>query len=791
MCIKTKTKQHTKLKSHTDPATRRFTFPRYSSFAFLTVSSSSNQNINKNSIMSWSQRLGGGGGGSTNNKNYTSGNNKILQDDAPSLPTTTPTTTSNTTTTSSSKTGANNNNNNNQAPNLSKAWANNKLIPKPQSSNVDQQAGKTNTYAGAASATSTTATTASSALPQPRSQQPQQQAQAQTASGGSVPQSAVHHQIDYYVVLDFEATCQKDGRIRPQEIIEFPSVIVDANRAVIVAEFQRYVRPVHHPKLSDFCTGLTGIPQKVVDEASTFAVVWREYFKWLESVGLTQKEASSRVAWVTCGDWDLKTMLPSQLRNDRPSRDDEPEDAKCSLPRLPPAILQRWVNLKIAFFNLTNKRASGMPDMINELKVQMTGHHHSGIDDCRNIAKCLMALLRQGKSVDLTSGSFEPEEVASQQTRPKYPGLEPGAEKSVQLKDLAQLSKAAQDALEKAQAASKIQQVQTEEPRSSPTTTTTATTNNTATKNSNNNNNDKDPNPPGRRKRGLPDENNSNANAAAISSSPNTNENNKNNNQRQSQQQQQALPPSSSGLLPIVEVDKSRNAIRELLTAAGINVDQGPDAAQQAAFPEGPQQMTRVSKSLSSALRHNAIDWRIPMSLNGYVKVADLIRNNRFHKTTPTQLAALCFTNDKQRFGVFFGATKETSSTLYIRANQGHSIQDLELDLERITSPAQVPVAVHGTYMAAWNTIRSMGLSRMNRQHIHFALGLPGDNGVISGMRGSAEVLIYLDVEKVLKDGIALYKSENGVILTSGVDGILAPQYFKKIVDRRSGREMN
>jgi len=57
---------------------------------------------------------------------------------------------------------------------------------------------------------------------------------------------------------------------------------------------------------------------------------------------------------------------------------------------------------------------------------------------------------------------------------------------------------------------------------------------------------------------------------------------------------------------------------------------------------------------------------------------------------------------------------------------------------------------IHGTYYRFWNAIKSNGLSRMRRNHIHFATGLPGDSQVISGMRQSAQVLIYIDVRKAI-----------------------------------------
>ena len=65
-----------------------------------------------------------------------------------------------------------------------------------------------------------------------------------------------------FVVYDFEATCQRlPDQIKPQEIIEFSCVILDAETLEIGAHFQEYVRPTEHRLLTDFCVQLTGITQ--------------------------------------------------------------------------------------------------------------------------------------------------------------------------------------------------------------------------------------------------------------------------------------------------------------------------------------------------------------------------------------------------------------------------------------------------------------------------------------------------------------------------------------------------
>merc|ERR1719436_538464 len=80
---------------------------------------------------------------------------------------------------------------------------------------------------------------------------------------------------------------------------------------------------------------------------------------------------------------------------------------------------------------------------------------------------------------------------------------------------------------------------------------------------------------------------------------------------------------------------------------------------------------------------------------------------------------------------------------LWIRANQGHTmrvVQDSKL-LELILSSADIPYCVHGTYLFAWEQILDTGgLSRMTRNHIHFAPRPPGSDMVISGMRSDCKV---------------------------------------------------
>jgi 8-oxo-dGTP pyrophosphatase MutT (NUDIX family) len=97
-----------------------------------------------------------------------------------------------------------------------------------------------------------------------------------------------------------------------------------------------------------------------------------------------------------------------------------------------------------------------------------------------------------------------------------------------------------------------------------------------------------------------------------------------------------------------------------------------------------------------------------------------------------------------------------------------------------IIDASKYPEVIHGTFKRLLPQIFATGLSRMSRNHIHFAAG----STAISGIRGNTNVFIYADLQAALSDGIEFYVSDNGVILTPGnVLGILEPKYFKKVVD--------
>ncbi|PCH44454.1 hypothetical protein WOLCODRAFT_76684 [Wolfiporia cocos MD-104 SS10] len=193
-----------------------------------------------------------------------------------------------------------------------------------------------------------------------------------------------------------------------------------------------------------------------------------------------------------------------------------------------------------------------------------------------------------------------------------------------------------------------------------------------------------------------------------------------------------------------------------------------------------------MSKTLSWVLRHGTQSEGLAMRPDGYVRVDDLLKIPKMRDVNLEQLEKIVKSDAKTRYHLLFEPDKESTSSeeiWWIRANQGHSIKTVVLDLQPITSTADIPAgtAVHGTTCQAWDKIRTQGLSKMSRNHIHLAQGVPG-SGVISGMRKSSQILIYIDVQKALDAGITFFLSANGVVLTTGDErGFLAPQYFARV----------
>ncbi|KAF8552874.1 hypothetical protein OG21DRAFT_1415320 [Imleria badia] len=222
--------------------------------------------------------------------------------------------------------------------------------------------------------------------------------------------------------------------------------------------------------------------------------------------------------------------------------------------------------------------------------------------------------------------------------------------------------------------------------------------------------------------------------------------------------------------------------MRQQSQEEGSSTTKGPTPKLRGHPRDSPE--IRISKSLSWLLRHGAEKAGLNIRQDGYTKVSDVLSKPMFRDVTFTQLQDIVKRDQKSRYHLLFEPqTSESAGTdvWWIRANQGHSMKNIEPELQPILSASEIPMAVHGTTRKAWQLIATQGLSKMTRNHIHLAQNVPG-SGVISGMRNSSQILIFVNVQKALDAGIKFYLSANGVVLTEGNnDGFLSLEFFLRV----------
>ena len=146
------------------------------------------------------------------------------------------------------------------------------------------------------------------------------------------------------------------------------------------------------------------------------------------------------------------------------------------------------------------------------------------------------------------------------------------------------------------------------------------------------------------------------------------------------------------------------------------------------------------------------------MDKNGWVSVASVLDALNI---TMQELELIVTENNKKRF-------EFNNDQTLIRARQGHSVNvDVGLKEVRILHPLY-----HGTAERFLDSIKEKGLLKGTRQHVHLTDNVTTAQQV--GSRHGKPVVIVVDTEKMMRDGVKVYLSNNGVYLTDYVD----PKYL-------------
>lgn len=183
--------------------------------------------------------------------------------------------------------------------------------------------------------------------------------------------------------------------------------------------------------------------------------------------------------------------------------------------------------------------------------------------------------------------------------------------------------------------------------------------------------------------------------------------------------------------------------------------------------------LTEKSKTLSFLLRHD--DKGYEWDETGWRSTGNLISKHHF---TMSELIEIVKNDNKGRYEFNEDRTQ-------IRAVQGHSIPNIFPDLTEITKDnirliykfndngIIVNEVYHGTSSRFTDSIDIEGIKSMSRNYVQMTNDKA--TAINVGQRHGGKLVLYVvDVWQMVNDGIKVFLSKNGVIMTQYVD----PKYL-------------
>jgi len=167
----------------------------------------------------------------------------------------------------------------------------------------------------------------------------------------------------------------------------------------------------------------------------------------------------------------------------------------------------------------------------------------------------------------------------------------------------------------------------------------------------------------------------------------------------------------------------------------------------------------KASKRLSYLLRHSQDPLYIDLN-GGWAPVSTILQ---LLNLTRAELDQIVAEDTKGRYSY-----DDTGSK--IRANQGHSIKGVMVDMER---PEPPELLYHGTATRFLDDILREGLKPMSRQFVHISPDFETAIGV--GKRHGKPVVLAFRARDFVSDGHDLFRSANGVWQAAAVP----PEYLE------------
>jgi inhibitor of KinA sporulation pathway (predicted exonuclease) len=176
------------------------------------------------------------------------------------------------------------------------------------------------------------------------------------------------------LILDLEATCYEKGTEPPgfySEVIEIGAIELDTETLEVGKEFDTFVKPSLkiNTYLSNFCKKLTTITDKDLVGAPDLRTAL---------ANLAKTYNLNSMVFCSWGDYDRNKLI----------RDCEKFGIEYPF--------YNHISLKTAYADFYNVNKCGMDTALEQRKLRLTGTHHRGIDDVRNIANITKEMVKDG-----------------------------------------------------------------------------------------------------------------------------------------------------------------------------------------------------------------------------------------------------------------------------------------------------------------------------------------------------------------------------------------------------------
>uniref|UniRef100_A0A1I7TC07 Exonuclease domain-containing protein n=1 Tax=Caenorhabditis tropicalis TaxID=1561998 RepID=A0A1I7TC07_9PELO len=178
----------------------------------------------------------------------------------------------------------------------------------------------------------------------------------------------------------------------PFEIIQFSVVVLDVKTNTINKDvfFNKYVRPVINPKLTDYCADFTGIRQQSLDSADNFVTVYNQFLNWLRENNFEERSfailCDSRQDMWRIAQYQFKLVNLTM-----------------------PAFFRQYISLWRSF-ETEQERLGGRKELMEKTyigkmtefyELELSGPAHDALNDCQTIAKIAQKMLATGATITI------------------------------------------------------------------------------------------------------------------------------------------------------------------------------------------------------------------------------------------------------------------------------------------------------------------------------------------------------------------------------------------------------